>query len=112
MEVRVRNLALMSVVALSSLWALADQVTLKNADRLTGTIVQSDGTTLVLHTDYAGDISLKWDAVQAINSNEMLHLQLQNGKTLAGPVTTVDGKLQVSTSSGTVGAPVAEVKTL
>jgi len=112
MEVEVRNLALLSALALSSLWASADQLTLKNADRLTGTIVQSDGTTLVLHTDYAGDILLKWDAVQAIDSKETLHLQLQNGKTVAGPVTTSDGKLQVSTNSGTVEAPIAEVKAL
>ena len=112
MEVEVRNLALLCALALSSLWASADQLTLKNADRLTGTIVQSDGTTLVLHTDYAGDISLKWDAVQAIDSKETLHLQLQNGKTVAGPVTTSDGKLQVSTNSGTVEAPIAEVKAL
>ena len=39
---------------------LADQVSLKNGDRLTGTIVKSDGKTLVLHTDYAGDVNLNW----------------------------------------------------
>jgi len=39
--------------------ARADQVTLKNGDRLTGTIVKSDGTTLLLKTDSAGDVSLK-----------------------------------------------------
>ena len=35
---------------------LADQVTLKNGDRLTGTVVKSDGKTLVLHTDAAGGV--------------------------------------------------------
>lgn len=34
----------------------ADQVTLKNGDRLTGTVVKSDGKTLVLHTEAAGDV--------------------------------------------------------
>jgi hypothetical protein len=42
---------------------LADEVSLNNGDRLTGNIVKSDGKTLVLHTDYAGDISLKWEVV-------------------------------------------------
>ena len=92
--------------------SLADEVTLKNGDRLTGTIGKSDGKTLTLHTDYAGDLSIKWDAVQGVESKQALHLQLQDGKTVAGPVTTTDGKLQVSTSSGHVEAAIADVKAL
>jgi hypothetical protein len=46
--------------------ALADQVSLKNGDRLSGAIVKSDSKTLILHTDYAGDVALKWDAIQEI----------------------------------------------
>ena len=41
----------------SHLHLFADQVTLKNGDRLTGTVVKSDGKTLVLHTDAAGDVT-------------------------------------------------------
>lgn len=89
-----------------------DEVSLKNGDRLTGTIGKSDGKTLTLHTDYAGDLSIKWDAVQGVESKQALHLQLQDGKTVAGPVTTTDGKLEVSTSSGNVQAPIADVKAL
>lgn len=100
-----------SILALYS-YALADQVMLKNGDRLTGGIVNSDGKTLTLHTDYAGDLSIKWDVVQGIDSKQTLHLQLRDGKTVAGPVATSDGKLEVSTSSGNVEAPVAEVKSL
>jgi hypothetical protein len=91
---------------------LGDEVFLKNGDRLTGTIEQSDGKTLTLHTSYAEDVSIKWDVVQGIESQQTLHLQLQDGKTVAGPVTRSDGKLLVSTSSGNVEAPIAEVKTL
>ncbi len=89
-----------------------DEVSLKNGDRLTGTIGKSDGKTLTLHTDYAGDLSIKWDAVQGVESKQALHLQLQDGKTVAGPVTSTDGKLEVSTSSGNVQAPIADVKAL
>ena len=92
--------------------ALADQVSLKNGDRLSGTIVKSDGKTLTLHTDYAGDLELKWDAVQGIQSTETLHLELQGGRTVAGPVTSSDGKLAIATKSGTVEASAAEVKSL
>ncbi len=48
--------------------ALADQVTLKNGDRLSGTIAKSDGKTLVLKTDYAGDVTVQFDAIQGITS--------------------------------------------
>jgi hypothetical protein len=92
--------------------ALADQVSLKNGDRLSGTIVKSDASTLVLHTDYAGDVSLKWDAIQGIESSEPLHVELQDGKTAVGPVATADDKLDITTRSGTVEAPKSSVKTL
>jgi len=81
----------------------ADQVTLKNGDRLTGTIVKSDGKTLVLHTDAAGDVTFNLDAVGEIKTDQNLHVTSKDGKTTVGPVTTEDGKLAVATkSSGTV----------
>ena len=93
--------------------AYADQVSLKNGDRLSGRIVKSDGKTLVLHTDYAGDLSVKWDAVSGIQSSGELHVQLADGKTIAGPVSTNEGKLEIATKSGgTVEASVGEVKGL
>lgn len=42
------------VCAVSALFA--DQITLTNGDRLTGTIVKSDGKELTLKTDYAGEV--------------------------------------------------------
>jgi putative salt-induced outer membrane protein YdiY len=103
---------LIALIIFFNLLVFADQVTLKNGDRLTGTILKSDGKTLVVQTDYAGELSLKWEAVQAIDSKENLHLQLQNGQTVAGPVTGSDGKLQVSTPRGAVEASISDVKAL
>jgi putative salt-induced outer membrane protein YdiY len=88
----------------------ADQVTLKNGDRLTGTVVKSDGKTLVLHTDAAGDVTFKFDAIQDIKTEAELHVSLKGGKTAVGPVTTADGKIEVATkTAGTVEAPEADV---
>src|SRR6185312_11437003 len=42
----------------------AEQISLKNGDRLTGTIVSMDGKKLVLKTTYAGDVSINWDSVE------------------------------------------------
>ncbi len=96
-----------------SLPALADQITLKNGDRLTGTIVKSDGKTLVLHTEAAGDVEFKYDAIQEIKTEEEFHVVSKGGKTAVGPVTTRDGKLEVATkTAGTVDVPKDEVTLL
>ena len=88
----------------------ADQVTLKNGDRLTGTVVKSDGKTLVLHTYAAGDVTLKFDAIQEIKTDEQLHVSLKGGKSAVGPVTASDGKIAIATkTSGTVEAAKEDV---
>lgn len=89
---------------------LADQVTLKNGDRLSGSITGFDGKVLNLKTDYAGAVSLKWDAVQTISSDQPLYLTSKGGQVIAGTVSTEDGKFEVATAeSGTVSLPRAEV---
>ena len=88
-----------------SVAASADQVTLKNGDRLTGTVVKGDGKTLVLHTDAAGDVTLQFSAIQDIKTDKELHVSLKGGKTVVGPVTTADGKIEIATTTaGTVEA--------
>jgi putative salt-induced outer membrane protein YdiY len=92
---------------------LADQVALKNGDRLTGTIEKSDGKTLLIKTEFAGEVTVQWSAVQAITATEPLHVGLNNGQTVVGAVTTSDGSLAVATTSArTVTAPIGNVLTL
>ncbi|MGB8476328.1 MAG: DUF481 domain-containing protein [Candidatus Acidiferrum sp.] len=84
-------------VCLCATAAIADQVTLKNGDRLTGTIVKSDAKTLLIKTDLAGDVHIKWDAVTSIVSSQPLHLALKDGQTVVGTVKTTDGKFEIAT---------------
>ena len=101
-------LLLTAFLGLSSA-SFADQVTLKNGDRLTGTVVKSDGKTLTIHTDAAGDINVKLDSIQEIKTEAEEHVGLKGGKTAVGPVTTSDGKFDIATKSGTVEAPTGDV---
>ncbi len=88
----------------------ADQITLKNGDRLTGTVVKSDGKTLVLHTEFAGDVTLQFAAITQITTEKELHVSTLDKKTVVGPVTSSDGKLEVATKTGgTVEVPVGSV---
>ncbi|MFZ0200068.1 MAG: DUF481 domain-containing protein [Candidatus Sulfotelmatobacter sp.] len=78
----------------------ADQITLKNGDRLTGTVVKSDGKTLVLHTEFAGDVTVQFGAITQITTEKELHVTTTDKKTVVGPVTTSDGKIEVATKTG------------
>jgi len=101
------------LVFLSCSTLFADQVVLKNGDRLTGTITKSDDKTLLIKTEFAGDVTVQWPAVQEITSTQPLHVALANGKTVAGPVTTADGNFAVSTTgSGTVDVAKTDVTAL
>jgi putative salt-induced outer membrane protein YdiY len=104
------RLALITVLGVSST-LFADQVTLKNGDRLTGTVVKSDGKVLLLHTKAAGDVTIKFEEIQGIRSDEDLHVSLKDGKTVVGSVTTTDDKIDIATrSGGTVEASKEDVK--
>jgi putative salt-induced outer membrane protein YdiY len=108
-----RKFEVLSLVAVLGLSAatFADQITLKNGDRLTGTVVKSDGKVLILHTDAAGDVTIQFDAITQITTAEELHVSLKDGKTAVGPVTTTDGKIEIATKSGgTVEASKDDVK--
>lgn len=99
----------LAVFAFSSA-LFADQVVLKNGDRLTGTITESDDKTLLIKTEFAGDVTVQWPAVQEVTSSQPLHVAMSNGKTVVGPVSTSDGSLAVTTSaSGTVTVAKADV---
>lgn len=88
----------------------ADQILLKNGDRLTGSIEKSDDKTLVIKTEFAGEVTVQWPAVQEINSTQSLHVSLSDGKTVSGTVTTSQGNLAVATaSSGTITVPLTTV---
>jgi putative salt-induced outer membrane protein YdiY len=106
---KVEFVALIAFFGLASA-AFADQITLKNGDRLTGTIVRSDGKTLVLHTEFAGDVTVQFPAITQISTEKELHVTTSDKKTVVGPVTTSDGKIEVATKTGgTVEVPPANV---
>ncbi|HXT24212.1 MAG TPA: DUF481 domain-containing protein [Candidatus Eisenbacteria bacterium] len=111
---RVLTLAML-MLSLCATLVRADQVTLKNGDRLTGTIVKTDDDTktLLIKTDLAGDVTVEWDAVTALASSQPLHLTLSSGRIIVGTVSTTDGKLAVSTKeAGEVPAEHASIKAI
>jgi putative salt-induced outer membrane protein len=76
---------------------LADQVTLKNGDRLSGNILKYDGKNLVLKSDLAGEVTIAWDNVTVVTSTQPLNVTLKDGQRVVGIVTTDGTKFNVAT---------------
>jgi putative salt-induced outer membrane protein len=85
---------------------LADQVVLKNGDRLSGKILRFDGKALTLKSDFAGEVTVQWDAVVSLSSEEPLYVSVKEGQVVVGPLVTSGTTVQVATPrSGTVSVP-------
>jgi putative salt-induced outer membrane protein len=87
----------------------ADQVVLKNGDTITGSIVKKDGDKLTLKSEFLGEVSMPWTAVQSVRSDEPLTVELPNDERVAGKLTTTGETLQVATATATRSIPLAQV---
>jgi len=88
------------VILLGSSHVWADQIVFKNGDRLTGTIEKSDQKELVIKTEFAGEVTVQWPAIQELNAGEPMHVSTKQGQKLVGAVKTEDGKIEVATAAG------------
>ena len=79
-------------------------MTLANGDRITGSVLRSDTKTLVIKTDNAGEVTLKWDSITAISAPGPLYIGLGDGQTIIGAVETVNGRFNVTTKTAGVVA--------
>ena len=61
----------------------------------------------MLHTEFAGDVTVQFAAITQITTDKALHVAMKNGQTVVGPITTSDGKIEVATKTG---APVETPK--
>ncbi len=90
--------------------ARADVVETKNGARLVGKVSKVDGSVIVLHTDYAGDITIKQGEVVSVKTDAPLFVRLSGGTVMAGVVTpTPDGKIQINGQDGVITTSVEKV---
>ncbi len=107
------KLCVPAVLFLLVVSSFADQLTLKNGDRLTGSVVKSDGKTVVLKTDYAGEVTVKFDAIQDLTTTGNVTVGLTGGKTVVGPLSTSGDNIIVTPKAAApVEAPRSSVAVL
>ena len=62
----------------------ADQLHLVNGDVITGKVTRMENQKLVVQTDYAGEISVDWEQIVKIVTEEPIKVILHDGTTLEG----------------------------
>lgn len=63
---------ILSLLFAATAWA--DEVYIKNGDRLTGTIVKMEDRVLTLQTDYGGEIKVDWGKVERLKADNPLKI--------------------------------------
>jgi len=116
MEMRLRIMILMLVGVFStSVPVAADQLHLENGDVITGEVIRMEEQKLVFKTDYAGEISVDWDKIVKLVSEEPIKVILSDGSVLEGFTgETAQNKMMLKTEK--IEAPaqfeLAEVKAI
>ncbi|MEQ1601367.1 MAG: DUF481 domain-containing protein [Methylophilaceae bacterium] len=73
-----------AALSLCAMTAHADEVLLKNGDKITGTVLNKSGDVLEIKTNYADKIIIKWDAVETLSSDQPLAVILKDKQELKG----------------------------
>jgi putative salt-induced outer membrane protein YdiY len=81
---------------LGAITARADEVQLRNGDRISGTILRMENKVLTIKTPYAGDLSIKWEAIAAITTDSSVQVGLSDDTSARGVVFPAkEGKLSL-----------------
>lgn len=92
--------------------ALADQIVMKDGDRITGNIVKKDGATVTIASKSFGTVTLKWDDIATVMTDQALNIVLPNAETVKATIQTADGNLQVATPGTPKTVKLSEVVAL
>jgi putative salt-induced outer membrane protein YdiY len=87
----------------------ADVITLKNGDRITGKIVKKDGASLTIAGELTGEVTVPWDAVTNVTSDEPLNVVLPGDETVVGRIEGSADRIEVATPAGPRSAGFQEV---
>jgi len=70
---------------------VADEVFLKNGDRITGSIVSKAGDKLVMETGYAGKLEIQWVDISHLATDKPVRIVLDDASEIRGILSAQDG---------------------
>jgi putative salt-induced outer membrane protein YdiY len=103
-----RTTLLLLLLLFSSYRAWGDQLSLKNGDRITGQVVKKEGTSLTFKSDVFGNITVPWDQVTQLSSQEPVTVVLPEGKAVQGRLSTTENRLVVTSPTSEESVALAE----
>lgn len=103
------KLTLPAGLLLCAVTAFADQIVLRNGDRITGSIVKKDGAVLTIKSDLFGVISTPWEKVESIDSAAPVYVTSREGTIVEGPLTVSAGVAAIVAPGGRRDIAVADV---
>lgn len=74
----------------------ADQITMKDGDRITGDIVKKDGDSVTIKSKNFGTVTLKWADVATIKSDQPINVTLTGGKAVKANIEMQGDRIQVA----------------
>ncbi len=107
-----RKIFLCAGLASASLFlipARADQVVMKNGDRVTGSIIKQDGKTITIKSANFGVITAPWDQVVSVQSDQPINVVLKDGKAVVGTLAPSDGRVEITTKTTKLDVAPGEV---
>jgi putative salt-induced outer membrane protein YdiY len=86
-----------------------DQVTLKNGDVITGAIIKKDGDKLTIKSEFLGEVTMPWNAITSIKSDNPLFVDLPGGAEVNGKVSTQGDQVEIQSPQKTQAAPLTQI---
>ena len=85
-------------MCLSSQSVLADQIVLKDGDRIRGDIIKKDAGTITIKSKNFGDaVTIKWAAIDTIKTDQPITVVLPDDRTVKAKIESQNGQIQVDT---------------
>jgi putative salt-induced outer membrane protein YdiY len=92
-----KTLVVLPITAMALLsTASADQIVLKDGDRITGEVIKKDADKVSIKSKNFGEVTLKWDDIATIKTDQPLNVVLSGDRTVRGNLETQDGRIQVN----------------
>ncbi|MBI2684806.1 MAG: DUF481 domain-containing protein [Acidobacteria bacterium] len=90
----------------------ADQIVMKNGDKVTGSIVKKDDKNLTIRTEYFGVLTLPWEQVSSVTADKPVNVVIANGPAVEGTLATVGDKVEVTAGGTKQTVAPADIKVL
>jgi putative salt-induced outer membrane protein YdiY len=95
---------------------MADEIWLKNGDRITGTVKKMEDKVLIFKTAYAGEMSIEWDEITAVTTDAPIEVVLDDDTSFLGRmVPAPEGQIKLQLVEETVerlAVDLSEVKAI